>query len=52
MNVRIYVEGGGDHNKVLDTECRRGFREFFPKSRVGRPHAESHGVWRKRWRLR
>ena len=32
MNVRIYVEGGGDHNKALDTECRRGFREFFRKA--------------------
>lgn len=32
MNVKIYVEGGGDHNKELDTECRRGFREFFQKT--------------------
>jgi hypothetical protein len=32
VNVRIYVEGGGDHNKALDTECRRGFREFFRKA--------------------
>ena len=36
MNVRIYVEGGGDHNKALDTECRRGFREFFRKAGMDR----------------
>ncbi len=29
MSVKVYVEGGGDHNKALDTACRRGFREFF-----------------------
>jgi len=32
VNVRIYVEGGGEHNKARDTECRRGFREFFRKA--------------------
>lgn len=32
MSVRVYVEGGGDHNKALDTACRRGFREFFRKA--------------------
>jgi hypothetical protein len=32
VNVKIYVEGGGGHNKVLDTACRRGFREFFRKA--------------------
>lgn len=32
MNVKIYVEGGGDHNKALDTACRRGFRKFFLKA--------------------
>ncbi len=36
MNVRIYVEGGGDHNKALDTEYRRGFREFFRKAGLDR----------------
>jgi hypothetical protein len=36
VNVRIYVEGGGDHNKALDTECRRGFREFFRKAGMDR----------------
>jgi hypothetical protein len=29
VNVKVYVEGGGDHNKALDTECRRGFSKFF-----------------------
>lgn len=32
MSVKIYVEGGGDHNKNLDTQCRRGFSEFFRKA--------------------
>ena len=32
MTVRIYVEGGGDHNKTLDSQCRRGFSEFFRKA--------------------
>ncbi len=32
MRVKIYVEGGGDHNKELQTKCRRGFAEFFRKS--------------------
>jgi hypothetical protein len=32
VNVKIYVEGGGDHNKVLDAACRRGFGKFFLKS--------------------
>jgi Domain of unknown function (DUF4276) len=26
------VEGGGDHNKALQTECRRGFSEFLRKA--------------------
>lgn len=34
MNVKVYVEGGGDHNKALDTECRRGFSEFFRKTKL------------------
>ena len=29
--VRLYVEGGGDTNR-LRTACRRGFREFFLKA--------------------
>jgi hypothetical protein len=32
VTVRIYVEGGGDHNKFLQTQCRRGFSEFFRKA--------------------
>lgn len=36
MNVKVYVEGGGDHNKALDTECRRGFKEFFRKAGLER----------------
>lgn len=32
MKVKIYVEGGGDHNKDLQTRCRRGFRRFFEKA--------------------
>ena len=32
MSVKIYVEGGGDHNKALQTQCRRGFSEFFRKA--------------------
>ncbi len=31
MTVRVYVEGGGE-NKALQTECRRGFSEFFKKT--------------------
>jgi hypothetical protein len=29
VTVKVYVEGGGDHNKALQTECRRGFSEFL-----------------------
>lgn len=36
MSVKVYVEGGGDHNKALDAECRRGFREFFRKAGMDR----------------
>jgi hypothetical protein len=32
VSVRLYVEGGGDHNKALQTLCRRGFSEFIRKS--------------------
>ena len=31
MKVRIYVEGGGDHHRDLQFECRKGFSEFFRK---------------------
>jgi hypothetical protein len=32
VNVKVYVEGGGDHNKALHSQCRRGFSEFFRKA--------------------
>ncbi|HAX42722.1 MAG TPA: DUF4276 family protein [Bryobacteraceae bacterium] len=32
MTVILYVEGGGDHNKALDSRCREGFRKFIEKS--------------------
>ncbi len=35
MTIKVYVEGGGDHNKALQTECRKGFSEFFQKSGLG-----------------
>ncbi len=35
MSVKIYVEGGGDHNKALQTQCRRGFSEFVRKAGLG-----------------
>ncbi|MGD0777139.1 MAG: DUF4276 family protein [Candidatus Solibacter sp.] len=32
MKAKICVEGGGDHDKALQTQCRRGFREFFERA--------------------
>lgn len=32
MTVKIYVEGGGSHNKALQTQCRRGSPEFLRKA--------------------
>jgi Domain of unknown function (DUF4276) len=32
VTVKVYVEGGGDHNKALQTLCRQGFSEFFRKA--------------------
>ena len=32
MIVKVYVEGGGDRNKALQTQCRRGFSEFVKKN--------------------
>jgi hypothetical protein len=32
VTVKVYVEGGGDHNKALDTLCRQGFSAFFQKA--------------------
>lgn len=31
MNIRVYVEGGGD-SELLKRQCRAGFREFFKKA--------------------
>ena len=31
---RIYLEGGGNHNKALQTELRAAFRTFFEKAGV------------------
>jgi hypothetical protein len=48
VTVKVYVEGGGDHNKALQTRCRRGFSEFLRKSGlVGRmPRIVACG-WRR-----
>ena len=32
MTVKVYVEGGGDHNKELDTRCRQGYSQFLRKA--------------------
>jgi len=32
VTVRVYVEGGGDRNKALQTQCRKGFSEFLSKA--------------------
>jgi hypothetical protein len=32
VTVKIYVEGGGDHNKALATQCRYGFSEFLKRA--------------------
>jgi hypothetical protein len=32
VTVKVYVEGGGDHNKALQTQCRQGFSEFLRKA--------------------
>ena len=34
MNVKIYVEGGGDA-QALRTRCRRGFSQFFERAGLG-----------------
>jgi len=31
VSVRIYVEGGGDHNKRITDACRQAFSQFFAK---------------------
>jgi hypothetical protein len=32
VTVKVYVEGGGDHNKELDTRCRQGYSQFLRKA--------------------
>lgn len=32
VTSKIYVEGGGDRNKLRKTECRRAFSTFFTKA--------------------
>lgn len=32
MNVKIYIEGGGDNNKLLQIQCRTGFRQLIEKA--------------------
>jgi hypothetical protein len=32
VTVKVYVEGGGDHNKALQTQCRQAFPEFLQKN--------------------
>jgi hypothetical protein len=32
VTVKLYVEGGGDRNKALQTRCRYGFTEFLKKA--------------------
>jgi hypothetical protein len=32
VKIKIYVEGGSDHNKALQTKCRRGFSNFISKA--------------------
>jgi hypothetical protein len=34
VNVKIYVEGGGNRNKVLEAQCRRGFKKFFQEAGI------------------
>ncbi len=34
MIVKLYVEGGGDNNHALATQCRQAFAEFFQKAGV------------------
>jgi len=32
VKVKVYVEGGSPQNKSLNSECRKGFRQFFDKA--------------------
>lgn len=35
MSVKLYVEGGGNHNKALQSRCREGFSKFISRSGMG-----------------
>ena len=47
MTVRIYVEGGGDHNKDLTDSVPPGLFGVLSEGWFGGPYAESRGVWWK-----
>lgn len=32
VSVKVYVEGGGDHNRTLAIQCRKGFAMFFERA--------------------
>jgi hypothetical protein len=32
VTVKVYVEGGGDHNEDLRTRCRKGFSQFLERA--------------------
>jgi hypothetical protein len=36
VSVKLYVEGGGDHNHALESRCRQAFSKFFEKAGVQR----------------
>ena len=35
MRIKLYVEGGGDHNDALRTACREGFSKLLDKASLG-----------------
>jgi hypothetical protein len=34
IHVKVYVEGGHDHHRILQTQCRRGFSRLFRNARL------------------
>jgi hypothetical protein len=36
VSVKLYVEGGGDNNHALESQCRQAFSKFFEKAGVQR----------------
>lgn len=36
MSTKLYVEGGGDNNHALASQCRQGFAEFFRRAGIQR----------------